>query len=251
MLIKEIQDITSSFKSVSLAEMDGVKLMNRVDTKFAISEKQFLDVFSDLKDEYNVLEVNNDRFSEYESLYFDAKDFKFYNDHHRSKASRMKIRIRKYKSNDLAFLEVKKKRKGQTFKSRIKSSTWSENFTKIERDFLSDLYPNHSDLIPSLENNFTRITLVHKERVERLTFDLNLSFLKTGEKINLENLVICELKQEKINRLNTFYHKMKNKMIRPLRVSKYCLGIMELYDQKKIKSNRFKKKTLQLNKILC
>ena len=247
MLIKEIQDITSSFKSVSLAEMDGVKLMNRVDTKFAISEKQFLDVFSDLKDEYNVLEVNNDKFSEYESLYFDGKDFKFYNDHHRSKANRMKIRIRKYKSNDLAFLEVKKKRKGQTFKSRIKSSTWSENFTKIERDFLSDLYPNHSDLIPSLENKFTRITLVHKERIERLTFDLNLSYHKAGKKINLENLVICELKQERVNIQSPAYIKLKKLQIRPARISKYCIGAGSVYENLKI--NRFKKKFIQLKKI--
>ena len=56
--------------------MDAVKLMNGVDTKFTISEKQFLEVFLDLKDEYNILEVNNDKFSEYESLYFDQEDFK-------------------------------------------------------------------------------------------------------------------------------------------------------------------------------
>ena len=251
MLLKDIQDITAPFKSISLNEMDAVKLMNRVDTKFAITEKQFLEIFTDLKNEYNVLEVNNDKFSEYESLYFDEEDLKFYKDHHRGKANRMKIRIRKYKSNDLAFLEVKKKQKGQTMKSRIKSSSWSENFTNTEREFLSGLYPNHSDLIPSLENKFTRITLVHKERIERLTFDLNLSYQKEGEKINLEKLVICELKQEKINRLNTFYNEMKKKLVRPLRVSKYCLGIMEFYSPQQIKSNRFKKKTIQLKKILC
>ena len=50
MLLKEIQEITRPFQSVSLAEMDAVKLMNRVDTKFTISENQFLEVFVDLKD---------------------------------------------------------------------------------------------------------------------------------------------------------------------------------------------------------
>ena len=72
--------------------------------------------------EYNILEVNNDKFSEYESLYFDQEDFKFYNDHHRGKSNRLKIRIRKYKSNGLAFLEVKKKaqRTNHKIKDKIK-----------------------------------------------------------------------------------------------------------------------------------
>lgn len=251
MLLSEIQDITSAFNPVSLNEMDKVKLMKRVDTKFAISEKNFRDVFINLKDEYNVLEVNNDMFSEYESLYFDQSDLIFYKDHHRGKANRLKIRIRKYKSNDLSFLEVKKKHKGQTIKSRIPSNSWNEDFTKKECEFLDPLYPNHSNLIPSLENKFVRITLVHKENIERLTFDLNLSYKKDGQTIEMENLVVCELKQEKINRLNSFYNAMKKQLVRPLRVSKYCLGIMEFYSSKQIKSNRFKKKTLQLKKTLC
>ena len=251
MQIKLVEDITRPFDSISLSEMDSVNLMKRVDTKFAISENHFLEAFTDLKDEYRILQVNDSRYSEYESLYFDQTDFKFFKDHHRGKANRMKIRIRKYKSNQLSFLEVKKKRKGQTMKSRIKSSSWSEGFTNEERDFLSELYPNHSNLMPSLENNFLRITLVHKKRIERLTFDLNLSYKKDNRNITMDNLVICELKQEKINRLITFYAEMKKKLIRPLRVSKYCLGIMEFYSSENIKSNRFKKKTLQLKKILC
>ena len=36
-----------------------------------------------------------------------------------------------------------------------------------------------------------------------------------------------------------------------MKVSKYCLGMMKYYSDREIKSNRFKKKTLQLKKILC
>ena len=138
-------------------------------------------------------------------------------------------------------LRGKEKHKGQTIKSRIKSKSWSENFTKNEREFLSVRFNNYDKLIPSLENKFTRITLVHKERIERLTFDLNLSYQNNGNKIDVDNLVICELKQEKINRLNTFYHEMRKKLVRPMKVSKYCLGMMKYYSDREIKSNRFKK----------
>ena len=251
MLLNKIRDITDAFDTISLSEMDAVGLMKRMDTKFVLSEHQFLNVFDSLKDEYRVLEVNQLKYSEYESLYFDHENMVFYNDHHRGKANRMKIRIRKYKSNGMSFLEVKRKEKGQTVKSRIKSESWSENFTGQEKDFLSNLYPNHSQIIPSLENSFVRITLVHKTRIERLTFDLNLSYLKDRQKVNMDNLVICELKQERVNRRGSFYSKMKNQLIRPLKVSKYCLGAMEFYSKDQIKSNRFKKKILKLNKIVC
>ena len=251
MLLNKIRDITDAFDTISLSEMDAVGLMKRMDTKFVLSEHQFLNVFDSLKDEYRVLEVNQLKYSEYESLYFDHENMVFYNDHHRGKANRMKIRIRKYKSNGMSFLEVKRKEKGQTVKSRIKSDSWSENFTGQEKDFLSNLYPNHSHIVPSLENSFVRITLVHKTRIERLTFDLNLSYLKGSQKVNMDNLVICELKQERINRMSSFYNKMKKQMVRPLKVSKYCLGVMEFYSKENIKSNRFKKKILKLNKIVC
>lgn len=251
MLLNKIQDITAPFESISLSEMDAVGLMKRMDTKFVLSEHQFLNIFDNLKDEYRVLEVNQSKHSEYESLYFDHENMAFYNDHHRGKVNRMKIRIRKYKSNGMSFLEVKRKEKGQTVKSRIKSESWSENFTGQEKDFLSNLYPNHTHIIPSLENSFVRITLVHKTEIERLTFDLNLSYLKGNQKVKKDNLVICELKQERVNRTGSFYGKMKNQLVRPLKISKYCLGVMEFYSKEDIKSNRFKKKILKLNKITC
>ena len=97
----------------------------------------------------------------------------------------------------MSFLEVTKKLKGQTVKSRIPSNTWSEDFTSNEREFLSQLYPNHSNLIPSLENKFVRITHVHKENIERLTFDLNLSYKKDGQTIEMANHVCLRTQTRK------------------------------------------------------
>lgn len=251
MQLNNIEDITKAFEPISLSEMDSVNLMKRVDTKFAISESQFLEVFPDLLKDYKILEVNNCKYSEYESLYFDQPDFSFYKDHHRGKANRMKIRIRKYKNNQLAFLEVKKKNKGQTIKTRTPSKSWSTSLTTLERQFLSEIYPKHESLMSSLENNFIRITLVNKQKTDRLTFDMNINYTSGSKKMELCDLVICELKQGKLNRNSLFYLKMREKMIRPFRISKYCMGIMDLYKNEGIKSNRFKKKTLKLNKILC
>ena len=98
-------------------------------------------------------------------------------------------------------------------------------------------------------NTFQRLTLVHNVLNERLTLDFNIEF-KFGEiSCPFPNLVISELKQEKINRSSPFFKIMKSKSLRPYRLSKYCLGSMELYGEGKLKFNRFKRKLLYLKKM--
>ena len=59
----------------------------------------------------------------------------------------------------------------------------------------------------------------------------------------------------KINDTNHYFAKnqkkllMKEQRIRPYRLSKYCLGSVEIYGEDKLKFNRFKKKLLYLKKI--
>jgi hypothetical protein len=98
-------------------------------------------------------------------------------------------------------------------------------------------------------NSFQRITLVNKILNERLTFDFNINFhyLNTERKFN--NLVISELKHEDLNRNSPFYALMKSLQIRRYRLSKYCLGSIEIYGKNQLKFNRFKKKLLHLKKI--
>ena len=72
-------------------------------------------------------------------------------------------------------------------------------------------------------------------------------FIKTfpGNETNLDWLV-AELKQEKFNRQSAFFSLMKSRMIRPYRLSKYCIGAIELYGTDCIKYNRFKEKLIKL-----
>jgi hypothetical protein len=61
--------------------------------------------------------------------------------------------------------------------------------------------------------------------------------------------MIAELKQEDLDRNSPFYVLMKKQQIRPYRLSKYCLGSIEIYGENQLKFNRFKKKLLHLKKI--
>jgi hypothetical protein len=76
-----------------------------------------------------------------------------------------------------------------------------------------------------------------------------LNFKQDEFNFALENVVVAELKQADLDRNSPFYQIMKKQGIRPLRVSKYCVGLYSIHGQQKIKGNRFKKKIKILNSI--
>ena len=239
----------NTFEPIHLEQMDRVKLMNRVDTKFALDIKVLAEILPDLAQNYFVLEINTIRIPSYQSQYFDDNKLSFYSAHHSGRPNRYKVRIRKYVESNLLFLEIKHKFKGRTIKKRIEVDDFKSTFSSDMNKFIADNSITKSTLLPTLENSFHRITLVNKTRNERLTLDFDLKFTREDSSKEYKNLVIAELKQEKIDRLSPFFVMMKNRIIRPYRLSKYCLGAIELYKQEKIKMNRFKRKYLYLQNI--
>ncbi len=81
-LMQDTNNIINQFLPISLAEMDRVKLMNRVDTKFAFRISLLEELLDELKAEYKILEINTIRIQKYESLYCDDEKFSFFQDHH-------------------------------------------------------------------------------------------------------------------------------------------------------------------------
>ena len=84
---------------------------------------------------------------------------------------------------------------------------------------------------------------------ERLTIDLNLTYKWGSEEKILNNIIIAELKQGKAMRNSPFYALMKKNLIRPLKISKYTIGIIFMHGKETIKYNRFKKKLLKLLRL--
>jgi hypothetical protein len=242
-------DLLQSFETISLPEMEHVKLMNRVDTKFAFTVSALNTLLPLLSDLYYVLKVEETTVPHYESLYFDDERFSFFKDHHNGKGNRFKVRIRKYVESNLFFLEVKHKIKGRTDKKRIETDQFNEVLSESDLAFVQNELQANKNLVPIMWNSFQRITLVSKTEKERLTFDFNIAFEKDGLTKSFKQLVISELKQEELNRNSAFYQLMKQHQIRPYRLSKYCLGSVEIYGEEKLKFNRLKKKLLYLKKI--
>jgi hypothetical protein len=126
---------------------------------------------------------------------------------------------------------------------------FNEILPESDLAFVQNELQANKNLVPTMWNSFQRITLVSKTENERLTLDLNIHFEKDSVKKSFKQLVIAELKQEDLNRNSAFYQLMKKHQIRPYRLSKYCLGSVEIYGEEKLKFNRFKKKLLYLKKI--
>ncbi|MEY4603404.1 MAG: hypothetical protein RIT43_696 [Bacteroidota bacterium] len=243
-----IQQALGHLEPISLLEMDRVKLMNRVDTKFAFSKDQLLVILPELVHTYRILEIENTRCPFYESLYLDDEAFKFFRDHHNGRTNRFKVRFRKYVESNLTFLEIKHKIKGRTDKKRVKVDEIPDVLNQNHLDFIRNVLQSEHQLNAVLWNSFHRLTLVNKFSNERLTLDFDLKFRWNEESIHFSNLIIAELKQETVDRSSPFFQLMKSLGIRPYRLSKYCIGSIELYGNR-LKFNRFKRKLLQLKKI--
>lgn len=244
-----INDLLLPFKPISLQEMDSVKLMDRTDTKFTFHTSQLPAILEQAKKHYAVFEINNTRISNYQTLYYDTVGLELYHIHHTGKLNRYKVRHRTYVDSNLGFLEVKyKNNKGKTFKSRIKEPNVLHHWNELSTQFLLKKTPYiPSDLVPALWVNYSRITLVSLETMERITLDLNLEFKKNNVEKKLPQLVIAEVKQEK-TKGSPFISIMKQFHIREGSISKYCMAMA--YTEPTIKTNRFKEKLLSIKKIL-
>lgn len=246
----DIHTILQHYTPITLAEMDAVKLMDRTDTKFVFAAAQLPTILEQLKEEFRVLEVEGNRQSRYETLYFDTPDFQFYHRHQTKKLNRYKVRARKYVESDIQFLEIKfKNSKGRTIKERIKTTEINQFFEahQKEAEFIENKTGVTSERIqPVVWVNYNRITLVNNNHSERLTIDVGLQMHWENKAVDYSFLVIAELKQGKAMR-STFSHIMKALHIREGGFSKYCIGVASLYPE--LKQNNFKPKFHYINKL--
>jgi len=243
--------ILNNMSPISLDEMSSIRLMNRIDNKFIATKEQLENFLVEICEIYRVQEVSKNRISPYYTIYFDTLDYSMYLAHHNGRAVREKIRVRTYVDSCLTFLEIKNKsNKGRTDKKRIRVKNYENVDSTATRVFLNKYsWFSWGEIHPILENRFDRITLVNKEKTERLTIDNSLRFynLITGEQVEIPGLVIIELKSDGFSwsPIRDILHQMG---ISPLGFSKYCIG--SILTNKNLKQNNFKQKMILINKLL-
>ena len=244
-----IIETIGKFPGITLDEMDSVRLMNRIDTKYLLHINNLTAILEKASDRYRVLSIDGKRIFKYNSLYYDTPQLKTYFDHHNGIRPRYKVRIREYKDTGNLFLEVKRKIASErTRKSRIETDRIEDVLSERSRSYIEKHSPLcASELSPAIWTLFRRITLVSKEAPERITIDIDLSFRHMQQDEALPFLTICEVKRDQSNGSTEFMRILKAERIYPLPSSKYCLGNILL--RQPIKYNRFKSIMRTINKL--
>jgi len=234
-------------RPISLKDMDKVSLMDRVDKKFYFHERLLPNLLMSIQQDYDVLEINGERFMPYESDYYDTSDKQMLRWHQNGKLNRYKVRKRKYLLTGETFLEIKfKSNKGNTQKTRRRD----ENDSQKNEDFILNNTPfSLLDLEHVVSNSFQRLMLVNRNNAERVTIDLNLSFNRKTEETHLiQNLVVLEIKSERHLGITELQRSLKYLHIYPNGFSKYITG-MYMFNRD-LKFNRFKRRFLKVNKTI-
>ena len=244
-----IGGITARYKPVSLEEIDTVKLMDRVESKFVFNQSLLPELLARMESGYRIMETAGNRVHTYQTVYFDTEALKLYHTHRQGKLNRYKIRFRKYCDSDLCFFEIKfKNNKGRTIKKRIVQPCIQPVIEGKAAKLLNERTPlDPASMIPVLEIRYDRMTFVNSDLTERITLDTGLTFRRGDEEITVDGLCIAEVKQGKSSQAGfpCLMHRMK---VLPMSVSKFCIGIIQMYPG--IRKNNFKPKLLRIQKIL-
>lgn len=195
-----------TFNQISLSQLNAqASFLDRIDTKYLLTEEEFKNVLKDLEEEFYVLDINEKSVFEYESVYMDTKEYGFYYQHQNWEKNRTKVRTRNYLDSSIAFFEYKQKQNWVTRKFRYQFKDTMEHGTmnKESNKFFEWVYQSFysaspESIFPALATKYHRITFCSKSNDERVTVDFNvrLQDLRNEGKdiISLDNLVILESK---------------------------------------------------------
>lgn len=260
---KAIEEMLASFPPISLAEMEEIRLMNRLDQKYLATVRQLEELLVMAKGKYMVQVIDGHRVCDYRTLYLDTPDEEMYLMHHNRRAPRQKIRVRTYLIGGDTFLEVKNKNNhGRTKKKRmhvggpeqpniLRAPDLMQQLDKVGGNELLEkcAWYRLDQLTPKMENHFERITLVNMAKTERLTIDCHIRFHHHETELDntFDQLVVIELKRDG-NVDSPVLDMMRKLRIRPSGFSKYCIG--SLMTNPDLKQNNFRKKIRKIQKMV-
>jgi hypothetical protein len=220
------------FEPVSLEELDRrASLQKRVDEKYIVGTDRLAELFDDLQQDHEVLEVDGNRTFLYRSVYFDTPDLKCLRDHVEGARPRYKLRTRHYVTTEGCVFEVKVKGEDdETSKHSVDHSGAQEDrlddaaLALIDEALGEAGIELPTDVRPTLVTSFERSTLALRGGAERTTIDRNLRLVSSdGESLVLnDDVALLETKTESGGgRADRALDAAKEK---PVSFSKYRLG---------------------------
>ncbi len=221
--------VAASRTPVSLDEVMAVAgLQTRLEKKYLLTPEEFVAFSGELED-LSVLQIDGRRVFGYESAYFDSPDLELFRAHRQGRRQRYKVRTRTYLDSSESLFEIKLKGgRGETVKLRLPYEFEDrDRVTGVAQDFLEDaLLENYEvrppELVQSLTTRYSRATFVDVLDGARLTCDIDLACSADGDTQPGPDLILVESKSSGTGRADDVLATMG---IRPVSVSKYCIGI--------------------------
>lgn len=221
-------------ETIGLADVvEHAALQTRVDKKFLVTPEQFTAFTARLGAEFSVMHIDGLRSFQYRSTYFDTPDFQQYVAHRQGRRRRYKVRSRTYVESQLCMFEIKTKGlRGATVKHRREqpmadADVLSPENLRFAADVLAAEYGQDvPELQPVMRNSYTRATLVDPVDGERVTCDVDLHYADASDQVSGPDMVIVETKSADGRGLSDAAFAELG--IRPVSMSKYCLGIATL-----------------------
>ena len=243
----------AQMQGISLSEMDGIKLMNRIDSKYVTTEAVLGQILERCVSSFRVLETSGGRLASYDTVYYDTDDLKMYFEHHNRRLDREKIRVRRYCDTGECFIELKHKNNhGRTRKKRrqIDPSFFPDckSCDEALRFIAAKSRYRLEDTSPAVRTRFSRITLTNNNLSERITIDSKLCFdnFRTGRSSTLDDAVIIEIKQDS-HASSLMKSLLLDLRVKRLRLSKACVGTV--LTNAEVKNSRFKEKLRAVGKM--
>lgn len=229
-----LDNAVANRNTISLDDVvENAALQTRVDKKFLLTPEQFTALTARLGDEFLVMQIDGLRTFRYRSTYFDTPDFEQYVAHRQGRRRKYKVRSRTYVDTDLCMFEVKTKgRRGTTVKHRREQSMADADvLTPENHDFVAEvLAQEYGQAVPKLQpvlhNAYRRATFVNPRDGERVTCDVELHFANETARVYGPDMIIVETKSADGRGVSD--QALAELGIRPVSMSKYCLGIASL-----------------------
>lgn len=246
-----VRELAATAAPISLEELDEAALLSRVDTKFAVRRDRAVELVAQFVDSYRVLDVSGCRLTTYDTRYFDTPQFGLYRQHQTGRATRLKVRRRRYCQSNTTFFEVKARTNtGRTDKTRtVVNHAVDAPLTATEHQIVLDVSGSaFINLEPSATTAFDRLTLVSPDRSERLTIDFDLALSAAQGHTSFDDLAIVEVKRANASASAGAIGALRRMGSRPSSMSKYCVAVALGADG--IQRNRIKPTLLSLERLL-
>jgi|1186.fasta_scaffold306163_2 hypothetical protein len=221
--------LTDCFEPISLVELNSrAALLCRLDNKYIVDLQTLDDLVDALRKDFLVLEIDERRVFNYETVYFDSPELDNYRAHVQGRRRRFKVRSRRYVDSDLHVFEIKLKGPGGTTDKRQlligpdEHATLTQEAERFADGVLREEYGHGlpEEMAPALGMTYRRITLAAKDGAERVTWDFSLSF---GDAALDGHHAIVETKTPRGRGIAD--RALLDFGVRPVSCSKYCAGI--------------------------